>query len=69
MAKSIEQTILDINWSELRLQKMALIIAAENAKPKQKERFQGLINMIDSIQDSVVGNGHATALEVFAFEV
>ncbi len=58
-----------INWKLLRKQKTTLLdtIAFFEGLELHKEaaRLDGVVNLIDSIQDSAVDHGQATSREVF----
>lgn len=55
---------LIIDFKELRVQKEWLI---NNHCGKESRSFDGLLNLIDSIQDSAIGAG-VPEFEVFGFE-
>lgn len=58
---------MNLDWELLRRQKAFLIELAECGEypPEQEEMFDGIINLIDSIQDYAIINGNATEEEVF----
>ena len=51
-------TFNSINWSLLREQKQWLL-------DQESEHADGLVHLIDAIQDQAVDNGDASELEVF----
>lgn len=60
---------MEIDWKLLRKQKRALLRLAMDGKPVSKKVADGLINLIDSIQDSHVACGSATEHEVFGGKI
>lgn len=58
---------LKIDLSLLRRQKLALIDLREGAHVswEQEDAADGLLNMIDFIQDSILNQGLATEQEIF----
>lgn len=65
---SIQVTLgLKIDLSLLRRQKRALIDIREGAhvSSEQEDAAEGLLNMIDFIQDSILDQGLATEQEIF----
>lgn len=64
---------MNIDWELLRKQKVWLLLLARKAfnnpdawTDEDREMFDGLINLIDGIQDYAIDNGDATEQEVFA---
>jgi hypothetical protein len=57
---AIEEVISRVNWEELREQKLELVLCGI-----ETEWVEGLLSLIDHIQDAAVADGVATAAEVF----
>jgi hypothetical protein len=57
---AIEEVINRVNWEELREQKLELVLCGI-----ETEWVEGLLSLIDHIQDAAVADGVATAGEVF----
>jgi hypothetical protein len=57
---AIEEVINRVNWEELREQKLELVRCGI-----ETEWVEGLLSLIDHIQDAAVADGVATAVEVF----
>ena len=64
---NIEDTIRNINFGLLREQKMRLIGMANKIKTLKLdvEALDGVIALLDAIQDAAVEDGMATEVEVF----
>ena len=56
-----------IDWALLRKQKITLLrfVAFADGGSEARADLEGIVNLIDSIQDDAVDNGIATELEVF----
>lgn len=53
--KNFDQTCKDINWSELSRQKQTLLKArAVATNAREKENLNGIVKLIDALQDAAV---------------
>jgi len=64
MNMSVTDTIKNINWKLLREQKEYCINEANNNQ-EATNIYDGLIHLIDALQDAAVNDGLATENEVF----
>jgi hypothetical protein len=66
MGKHTEQLFTNIDWALLRNQKINLIEISEleNLTSFQKEALDGILNIIDGLQDAVVDDDLFTELVV-----
>ena len=72
--KKVEEVIRKIDFKLLREQKKAVVHANSVRKTAgmfagDKKAIDGIIHMIDAIQDAVVEDGVKTEVEVFGEEV
>lgn len=68
MVAHIQIAVKDINWRLLRLQKLAILESIwrqELNNTRLVNALEGMISLIDAIQDAAVDDGIATELEVF----
>lgn len=56
---------MKIDWTKLRKQKETLIYVIMSVPKEIAEDLDGILNLIDSIQDKAVEDGTATEEEVF----
>jgi len=72
-----EELIKNIDWSELRNQKRTLLgvidkhynnIASESLNDSAKDDLEGLVNLIDSLQDYAVDQLGIDSIHVFDFD-
>lgn len=58
------------DWKLLREQKTLLLVLTQGGRTsiEEAELLDGLVNLIDNIQDAALDNGEATELEVFGTE-
>lgn len=54
-----------IDWALLREQKFFLLDLTDEVDGKERELLEGVVSLIDAIQDAAVDEGIATELEVF----
>jgi hypothetical protein len=68
--KDIPEVILGIDWSDLRAQKTMLLETINNdaVDPEHKEGLEGILNLIDSLQDYAVDVLGIPEMHVFDFE-
>lgn len=63
------ETIVNIDWAMLRAQKACIasiiVEAAAEGHIARVEHLDGLMHLIDNLQDAAVADGIATAKEVF----
>ena len=65
--KKTLKAIENINWQLLREQKERLFLDCNSKffKPEQQEDIEGMLSLLDCIQDAAVADGIATEEEVF----
>lgn len=67
--KNINLT-MDIDFEALREQKMVLLkIANRTQNPDNRDALDGLIHLLDAVQDQVVNSGQRTEAQVFGEKV
>ena len=59
---------MNVDWPLLRKQKTWILNKVDFANREETEMVDGLVALIDHIQDYAVGNGNATEEEVFGKE-
>lgn len=61
---------MKLDWKLLREQKTTLLVLAHGGKTtlQEAEHLDGVVNLIDRIQDDALDSGEATELEVFGTE-
>jgi hypothetical protein len=61
---------MNLDWKLLREQKSLLLVLAQGGKTtvEETELLQGVVNLMDCLQDYALDNGEATELEVFGTE-
>jgi hypothetical protein len=66
-----EKLIKNIDWSELRNQKRTLleVINNDNVNPEQKEDLEGIMSLIDKLQDYAVDELNIDGTRIFDFEM
>lgn len=65
--KHCEEVLKNLNWGLLRLQKDYFLNEAANNK-EADEIYNGIVSLIDHLQDAAVLDGVATEDEVFGAE-
>jgi hypothetical protein len=72
MSMSVKDVVGNIDWAMLRGQKACiasiLVEAAAEGHIARVEHLDGLMHLIDNIQDAAVDEGVATVKEVFDLE-
>lgn len=64
MSMNINDVVKNIDWAELRVQKAALISYVDH-----DPILEGIVNLIDNIQDAAIDSNLATFSEVFDIEL
>ena len=66
-----KELIENIDWSELRNQKRTLleVINIDEVSPEQKEDLEGLINLIDQLQDYACDEMNIPSIYIYDFEM
>lgn len=62
---NLSNTLAKIDWKLLREQKDYLINEADNWNDSAPNVYDGVVNLIDAIQDNAIADGLATEREVF----
>lgn len=72
MSMNVQDVVKGIDWAMLRAQKgciaSIMVEAAVEGHVARVEHLEGLMALIDNIQDAAVDGGLATAAEVFESE-